>query len=108
MAYIFLCFGRHLEVDCTLKIKYENKNAAERMRRCCISRKELLKMTTAPKLCSNNRSVKNCSKMLLVDLTLMSDPDKNLRCYAILDEQSSSTLVDIRVAEFFWSEYNSH
>ena len=53
------------------------------------------------KLFGSKHSVKNCSKTLIVDLTLMSGPGKKMRCYAILDEQSSSTFVDPIVAEFF-------
>lgn len=41
------------------------------------------------------------SKTLLVDITFPENTSKSLRCYALIDEQSSSSFVDPHVAEFF-------
>ena len=47
------------------------------------------------------RSIKSCSKVVLVELTMPSKSSKVLRCYTILDDQSSSSFVDPKVANFF-------
>ena len=43
----------------------------------------------------------NCSKTLLVELTMKQAPGKSLIAYAIIDEQSNTTLVDDRVVDYF-------
>ncbi|XP_018018481.1 uncharacterized protein LOC108675002 [Hyalella azteca] len=46
-------------------------------------------------------NAKNCSKTLLVELTMKSAPDKRLVAYCIIDEQATTSLVDDRVPAFF-------
>ena len=49
----------------------------------------------------NSQSKSSCSKVILVDLTLPSKSGKSLRCYCILDEQSSSSFVHPKAIDFF-------
>ena len=46
-------------------------------------------------------SGRNCSKTVLVELTMDDLPGKALLTYAILDEQANTTLIDDQVADFF-------
>ena len=47
----------------------------------------------------------NCSKTLLVEISMAEVPDKTITAYAIIDEQSNRTLVDDRVLKFFGKEF---
>ena len=40
-------------------------------------------------LCGNKKTYKNCSKTVLVDLSLPGVSSQSLRCYCIIDEQST-------------------
>ena len=42
-----------------------------------------------------------CSKTVLVEVTMEQTPGKSLMAYAIIDEQSNTTLVDERILDFF-------
>ena len=55
-------------------------------------------------VCSSMVS-KNCSKTVLADLTMSGVPNKTLRSYIILDEQSNTSLVDERVLHYFGLEF---
>ena len=44
-------------------------------------------------------------KTMLVEITMASVPNKRLMAYAILDEQSNSTLVDEKVVSFFGRKF---
>ena len=44
---------------------------------------------------------KNCSKTVLVELTMKDQPNKSLIAYAIIDEQANNTLVDNKVVKYF-------
>ena len=52
------------------------------------------------KVCGGDKA-KSCSKIVLVDLSLPSRSSKTLRCYAILDEQSTTSFIDPKVVDFF-------
>ena len=56
-------------------------------------------------VCNDSQKSSYCTKVLLVDISLDSRPDHTLRAYAILDEQSDTTIVDERVADYFGGEY---
>ena len=62
-------------------------------------------LTMCTKLCGNLSVNKNCSKTLLVELTMEGLENKSLQCYAIVDEQSNTTLVDEYVVEYFGREF---
>lgn len=51
-------------------------------------------------LCGNPKKFKSCSKVLLCNIFHESIPSKILKCYVILDEQSSSTFMDPSAAKF--------
>ena len=59
------------------------------------------KQIMCTKLCNDASVSRNCSKTVLVELTMKDRPNKKLLCYAIIDEQSDVTLVDDRVPAFF-------
>lgn len=51
-------------------------------------------------VCGNKFETKTCLKIVLVDVGLPSS-SKVLRCYAMLDEQSTSSFVDQKLLDFF-------
>ena len=51
--------------------------------------------------CKPQGGTKSCSKVLLVDATFPGASSKRLRCYAIVDEQSSASFVDPKVLSYF-------
>ena len=51
-------------------------------------------------ICQSGPQV-NCSKTMLVELSMTGVQDKSLTAYCIVDEQSNATLVDERVIKFF-------
>ena len=53
------------------------------------------------KLCNDELKQRQCSKTVLVDIMMEDIPDKKLRAYCIIDEQSSVSLIDDRVLVFF-------
>ena len=102
----FLCFGKHFKANCTSSIKcntcsgrhntliHFDKNKNPNVTKANESN---LRIT----VCGNPLSSKSCSKILLVDVSLNGVSNKKLRCYAIVDQQSSSTFADPKVTEFF-------
>ena len=56
------------------------------------------------KVCGSTQGI-NCSKTLLVEVTMDDAPGKKLNCYCILDEQSNTTLVDNRLVEYFGVDF---
>ena len=50
---------------------------------------------------------KNCSKTLLTELTMKNVPNKKLKAYCILDEQSNTTIVDEKVVQYFGQKFPS-
>lgn len=52
-------------------------------------------------ICKNPFDVKLCSRTVLVEVSMPHLSDKKLTCYAILDDQCSTTLVDNRLVKFF-------
>ena len=118
----FSCLGPHFKKDCKTEISCEicKKKHATSMHDDSYGTKREFTVkkdhkvsyvdansrsnSTPSNLCTaicGGESGKSCSKVLLVDLSLPSKSNKILRCYAILDEQSSSTFVDTKVATFF-------
>ena len=53
------------------------------------------------RVCGDGQRHMSCSKTLLVDVTWPEKSSKRLRCYAIVDEQSSSSFADPKLAKFF-------
>ena len=53
----------------------------------------------------NSHSTSTCSKVVLVDITLPSKSNLSLRCFCIVDEQSSSSFIDPKVLDFFGSSF---
>ena len=58
------------------------------------------KSNMCTKVFGENSASKNCRKIVLVDVT-REGSCKSLRCYAIIDEQSTSTFADPKIASFF-------
>ena len=56
-------------------------------------------------ICGDPTRFKNCSKTVLVDLTMDAVPHKKLRCYAILDDHSTVSLIDSKVIQFFGKDF---
>ena len=51
-------------------------------------------------ICKDRPSI-NCSRTVLAELSLEQVPGKKLMAYVIIDEMSTTTLVDDRVVEYF-------
>ena len=51
-------------------------------------------------ICSSE-SGRNCSKTLLTEITMEGVPNKKMKVYTIIDEQSNTSLVDQKVLDFF-------
>ena len=58
------------------------------------------------KVC-NNKDSKKSSKTVLVELSMKNNPKKVLTAYAIIDEQSNTTLVDETVVEYFGINFSN-
>ena len=56
-------------------------------------------------ICNDATRSAYCTKVLLVDIALDSDPQKTLRTYAVLDDQSDTTLIDEKVVDYFGGTY---
>ena len=102
----FLCFGRHVKSKCTsgqscdhCKGSHHTLLHLEPQKEKVNSEKVESNLCTT--ICGSSNSSKSCSKTLLVDLSIEGQPGLTLRCYAILDEQSSSSFADPKVASFF-------
>ena len=118
----FRCLGKHLASNCDSNVKCEecqgkhltilhNENYKHR-RNANSTASPPSKNTTpnsSPKkvLCTTigrGHSV-NCSKTLLVELSMVSCPNKKIVGYAILDEQSNTTLVDEKILDLFGEDF---
>ena len=55
-------------------------------------------------ICQDNKG-KSCSKTLLIDIYMKGIPDKTIRAYCIIDEQSNTTLVDDKIVNFFGVQF---
>jgi len=108
----YICLGPHLKSSCprniTCKIcqgkhatavHREPSNSKFQNSECNNAFNETVgNLCTA--VCGGNKQ-RSCSKVLLVDVNLPSKSSKSLRCYAIIDEQSSTSFADPKIAEFF-------
>ena len=108
----FTCLGPHFKQDCPGKVtcRFCKGNHASGIHRDMPykpkdeGRPSHANFETSSNLCTKvcgGDVAKSCSKVLLVDITYPSGSSKSLRCYAILDEQSSSSFVDPRVVDYF-------
>ena len=61
--------------------------------------------TLCTNVCGDSAMSVNCSKTLLVHITMKGVPDKTLTAYCIIDEQSNGTLVDESVVDFFGKSF---
>ena len=117
----FKCLGNHRQSDCQEDIKCHT---------CGMKHLTLMHRPWKPDFNHNNEfSVKkpfsrqesnlctrvckgesniNCSKVLLVDISHSSSSGRTLRCYCILDEQSTSSFIDPKVVEHFGLEFQNH
>lgn len=95
----FLCFGKHLKTDCRANIKCNSCGDKHHTLLHFEKKNESVNLCTH--VCGSNDTSKNCSKVVLVDITLHGSSAESLRCYAIIDEQSNSTFVDPKVAQHF-------
>ena len=59
------------------------------------------------RVCGDTALSAYCAKVLLVDLAMASDPINTIRVYAIIDEQSDTTVVDERIADYFGGDFPS-
>ena len=92
----FLCFGKHRRSTCQSNLKCDNCGGLHNT----LVHFEYEQTTPAnansnlcSRFCGNPHSTKDCSKVLLVEVSHKSDPKKKLRCYAVVDEQSSSSFL---------------
>ena len=102
------CLGNHLRMNCTANAKCEkckgkhltmlhfDSNTSNKQSSVTPSRNESSLCTN---FCNHTHMPQSCSKVLLVDV--LSNDSKSIRCYAILDEQSSSSFADPKLAEAF-------
>ena len=133
----FSCLGNHMRSKCALEIKclkckgkhidlMHNENFSKKSSKQT-SRNGTKKTTvsgpvTAPQtkvslsqaqsLCTETNSCvykgRSCSKTVLVDVSLPTYPNKYLRCYCIIDEQSNSSFIDKKILDFFNVESYLH
>ena len=105
----FRCFGKHLQSNCDVKVSCNVCNGPHNsaMHRdkpnhahFQISRADKGNTNICTKVCGDQQS-KSCSKVLLVDLSFPAKSKAALRCYCIVDEQSSTSFVDPKVVEHF-------
>lgn len=107
----FRCLGKHLRSQCKETVECEKcnkphltvlhrefKNKPDNNDK---SKNESQASSLCTRICGPGASNLNCSKTVLVDVSVAGNPDKRIRCYAIIDEQSSSSFADPRLAEFF-------
>ena len=103
----FKCFGNHMKSNCSVSVKCDrclgNHLTAMHIDRndSADTNPDSTKSSMCTKTCNDPSSLKDCSKVVLVDLSLKSSDKAPLRAYAILDEQSNSSFVDPKVAEYF-------
>ena len=114
----FKCLGKHLQNNCKEGPKCDkcSRKHLTILHRENFSSKRVSKNTTeqtnnesnptslCTRVCGNKKLHLSCSKTLLVDVTWPGNSQKTLRCYAIVDEQSSSSFADPKLAKFFGIE----
>ena len=106
----YTCLGHHLRINCSSNVKCA-KCQGKHLTILHFDSKKQDKINTSypPRneatLCTNFNDnpllSKSCSKTLLVEVFSKEIPSKRIRCYAILDEQSSSSFCDPKLAEAF-------
>ena len=110
----FLCLKPHLMADCKSDVKCEKCDK----RHCTVMHRDtdnkVIKAST-PKddtnqslftaLYGSKGTTKSCSKTVLIKMTMENIPNKELLCYAIVDEQSDCCLIDPKVVEFFGKSF---
>ena len=113
----FKCLGKHLRISCKESPKCEKcskkhltvlhrdnfptKSDAKNERSMEQSNNDGTPTSLCTRVCGNRKLQLSCSKTLLVDVTWPGNSKKTLRCYAIVDEQSSSSFADPKLADFF-------
>ena len=107
----YLCLGKHRQSDCNSSVSCEkcnykhitlmHKDNGQRVSNVSHDDKADSKISLCTKLCNDASSFKNCSKTVLVRITRPGISNQTLECYCIIDEQSTSSFADRRVAEFF-------
>ena len=116
----FSCLGPHLQNNCdsesTCKVckgnhislmhPYQSSNKSEASSNSQSSDGGTsTKRSLRTNIFDEGKCIKNCSKTLLVDLSLKSDPSQKIRCYAIIDEGSNCTLIDEKVCHYLNPKY---
>ena len=115
----FLCFSLHLRKNCKQDIKCSkcSKTHNTLLHRDTVkppgpagstestNKTSMVKTSFCTRVCHDSNGLKNCSKTLLVELTLKGQPHRTLRCYAIVDEHSDATIVDPKVPQFFGVDF---
>ena len=100
----FACLGPHLRTDCKSQVQCSSckGNHVTSMHIEPRSEKPPTKESSlCTTVCGSDSAGKSCSKTLLVDIAVKDSPSHTLRCYVILDDQSSSSFADPSVADFF-------
>ena len=107
----YLCLGKHKQSDCQnppscskckrkhLTVMHNDSipSSSETNKSSNLNDKSSL----CTKFCSNKEQFRSCSKIVLTELTHNSHPGKTLKCYTIIDEQSTSCFATSRVSEIF-------
>jgi len=119
------CLGPHLKRDCTVRVTCklckgshttvmhkrsdDLNNSGAKPKGTTSSASDISQPNRSPaNLCTNvsdNHRPRSCSKVLLVDMQFPGKSSKSLRCYAIIDEQSSSSFVDPEVVKYFGLDF---
>ena len=107
----FKCLGKHLRTQCKAFVKCDvcSKGHLTVMHRDFSEKKSIdedkngsfQEANLCTRVCGSSNTSYNCSKTVLVDVTVSGHPNRKIRCYAIVDEQSSSSFADKRLAEYF-------
>ena len=102
----FSCLGHHFKAECTSNIRCQKCSGAHHTILHYdkpAGEPSLLKSESnlCTAVCRNPSLAKSCSKVLLVDISVKGSAHRKLRCYAVIDEQSTSTFADPKVAEYF-------
>ena len=96
------CNGKHLSVMHNEKFNHKNVNSSHRKGNPSDSNnRDQDKSSLCTKICGLEGNFRSCSKTVLVTLTNRNKPGKILKCYCIIDEQSSSCFATSAVANFF-------
>ena len=105
----FSCHGPHMKSKCTSDVKCSicGLKHLSSMHVDKNSKSNSYRQSSPPSsslctdVCGSKDTSKSCTKTVLVDIQMHGNSSKKLRCYAILDEQSSSTFADPKVAAYF-------